>query len=89
MFSFMNGLRGVERGRGTRSISGTQGEGQRGDNQSLESWQIQGMGEAPRDLRAFRGTTGLGDPGRYLFCEDMGQQGMGPGLGFALPEYGN
>ena len=87
MFSFMNGLRGV--GHGTRSRSETQGEGQRGDNQSLESWQIQGMGDAPRDLSGSRGTTGLGDPGRYSFGKDTGQQGTGPGLGFALPEYGS
>ena len=84
MFSFTNGLRGV--GRGTRSRSGTQGEGQQGDNQSLESWQ---MGDAPRDLSGSRGTTGLGDPGRYSFGEDAGQQGTGPGVGFALPEYGS
>ena len=87
MFSFGNGLRGV--GRGTRSRSETQSKGQRGDNQSLESWQIQGMGEAPWDLSGSRGTTGLGDPGRYLFGEDAGQQGTGPGSGFALSEYGN
>ena len=87
MFSFTNGLRGV--GRGTGSRSGTQDKGQRGDNQSLESWQIQGMGEAPRDLSVSRGTTGLGDPGRYSFGEYTGQQGTGSGLGFALPEYGN
>ena len=87
MFSFTNGLREV--GRGTGSRSGTQGEGQRGDNQSLESWQIQGMGEAPWELSISRGTMGLGDPGRYLFGEDTGQQGTGSGLGFALPEYGN
>ena len=31
----------------------------------------------------------MGDPGRYSFGKDAGQQGMGPGLGFALPEYGN
>jgi hypothetical protein len=60
--------------------------GQRGDNQSLESWQ---MGDAPRDLSGPRGTTGLGDPGRYSFGEDAGQQGTGPGVGFALPEYGS
>ena len=36
-----------------------------------------------------RGTTRLGDPGRYLFGEDAGQQGTGPGSGFALSEYGN
>jgi len=47
------------------------------------------MGEAPRDLSASRGTTELRDPGRYFFGEDAGQQGTGPGLGFALPEYGN
>ena len=87
MFSFTNGLRGV--GRGTGSRSGTQGEGQGGDNQSLKFWQIQGMGEAPRDLSVSRGTTGLGDPGRYSFGKDAGQQGTGLGLGFALPEYGN
>jgi hypothetical protein len=87
MFSFTNRLRGV--GRGTRSRSGTQGKGQRGDNQSLESWQIQGMGDAPRDLSGSRGTTGLGDLGHYSFGEDAGQQGTGPGLGFALPEYGS
>ena len=87
MFSFTNGLRGV--GRGTGSRLGTQGEGQRGDNQSLESWQIQGMGEAPWDLSNSRGTTRLGDPGRYSFGEDAGQQGTGQGLGFTLPEYGN
>ena len=46
------------------------------------------MGEAPRDLSDSRGTTRLGDPGRYSFGEDVGQQGTGPGLGFALPEYG-
>jgi hypothetical protein len=72
MFSFTNGLRGV--GRGTRSRSGTQGEGQQGDNQSLESWQ---MGDASRDLSGSRGTTGLGDPGHYSFGEDVGQQGTG------------
>jgi hypothetical protein len=87
MFSFTNGLWGV--GRGTGSRSGTQGEGQGGDNQSLKFWQIQGMGEAPRDLSVSRGTTGLGDPGRYSFGKDAGQQGTGLGLGFALPEYGN
>ena len=88
MFSFTNGLRGV--GRGTRSRLGTQGEGRRADNQSLESWQIQGMGEAPWDLIVSRGTTGLGDPDRYyLFGKDTGQQGTGPSLGFTLPEYGN
>ena len=87
MFSFTNGLRGV--GRGTRSRLETQGEGQRGDSQSIESWQIQGMGDAPRDLSGSRGTTGLGDPGRYSFGEDAGQQGTGPDLGFALPEYGS
>ena len=87
MFSFTNGLQGV--GRGTGSRLGTQGEGQRGDNQSLESWQIQGMGEAPWDLSNSRGTTRLGDPGRYSFGEDAGQQGTGPGVGFALPECGN
>jgi len=87
MSLFTNGLRGV--GRGTRSRSGTQGKGQGGDNQSLKSWQIRGMGEAPRDLSASRGTTELRDPGRYFFGEDAGQQGTGPGLGFALPEYGN
>jgi hypothetical protein len=85
MFSFTNGLRGV--GRGTRSRSDNQGAGQRGDNQSLESWQ---MGDAPRDLvSGSRGTTGLGDPGRYSFGEDAGQQGTGPSVGFALPEYGS
>ena len=84
MFSFTNGLRGV--GRGTRSRSDNQGAEQRGDNQSLESWQ---MGDAPRDLSGSRGTTGLGDPGRYSFGEDAGQQGTGPGVGFALPEYGS
>ena len=31
----------------------------------------------------------MGDPGRYSFGEDVGQQGTVPGLGFALPEYGN
>jgi hypothetical protein len=87
MFSFTNGLRGV--GRGTRSRSETHGEGQRGDSQSLESWQIHGMGDAPRDPSGSRGTTGLGDPGRYLFGEDVGQQGTGPGLGSALPDYGS
>jgi hypothetical protein len=87
MFSFTNGLWGV--GRGTGSRSGTQVEGQRGDNQSLKFWQIQGMGEAPRDLSVSRGTTGLGDSGRYSFGKDAGQQGTGSGLGFALPEYGN
>ena len=87
MFSFTNGLRGV--GRGTRSRSGTQGKGQQGDIQSLKSWQIQGMGDAPRDLSGSRGTTGLGDPGRYSFGKDVGQQGTGPGLGFALQEYGS
>jgi hypothetical protein len=84
MFSFTNGLRGV--GRGTSSRSETQGEGQRGENQSLESWQ---MGDAPRDLSGSRGITGLGDPGRYSFGEDAGQQGTGPGVSFALPEYGS
>ena len=84
MFSFTNGLRGV--GRGTRSRSDNQGAGQRGDNQSLESWQ---MGDAPRDLSGSRGTTGPGDPGRYSFGEDAGQQGTGPSVGFALPEYGS
>ena len=47
------------------------------------------MGEAPRDLNGSRGTTMLGDPGWYSFGEDAGQQGMGLGLGFTLPEYGN
>ena len=47
------------------------------------------MGEALRDLSDSRGTTRLGDPGRYLFGEDAGQQGTGSGVGFALPEYGN
>jgi hypothetical protein len=48
------------------------------------------MGDAPRDLSGSRGTTGLGDdPGRYSFGEDAGQQGTGPGVGFALPEYGS
>jgi hypothetical protein len=47
------------------------------------------MGDAPRDLSGPRGTTGLGDPGRYSFGEDAGQQGTGPGVGFALPEYGS
>jgi hypothetical protein len=47
------------------------------------------MGDAPRDLSGSRGTTGLGDPGRYSFGEDAGQQGTGPDLGFALPEYGS
>ncbi len=84
MFSFTNGLRGV--GRGTSSRSGTQGEEQWGDNQSLESWQ---MGDAPRDLSGSRGTTGLGDPGRYSFGVAAGQQGRGPGVGFALPEFGS
>jgi len=46
------------------------------------------MGEAPRDLSDSRGTTGLRDPGCYSFAKDAGQQGAGPGLGFALPEYG-
>ena len=87
MFSFTNRFRGV--GRGTRSRSETQGEGQQGDSQSIESWQIQGMRDAPRDLSGSRGTTGLGDPGRYSFGEDAGQQGTGPDLGFALPEYGS
>jgi hypothetical protein len=87
MFSFTNRLRGV--GRGTRSRSETQREGQQGDNQSLKSWQIQGMEEAPWDLSISRDTTGLRDPDRYLLGKDVGQQGTGPGLGFALPEYGN
>ncbi len=47
------------------------------------------MGEAPRDLSGSRGTTGLGDLGRYSFGKDAGQQGTGPGLGFALPGHGN
>jgi hypothetical protein len=47
------------------------------------------MGDAPRDTSNSRGTTGLGDPDRYSFGEDAGQQGTGPDLGFALPEYGN
>ena len=47
------------------------------------------MGDAPRDLSGSRGTTGLGDPGRYSFGEDSEQQGTGPGVGFALPEYGS
>jgi len=47
------------------------------------------MGVAPRDISSSRGTTGLGDPGCYSFGEDAGQQGTGPGLGFALPEYGS
>jgi len=85
MFSLTNGLRGV--GRGTRSRSDNQGAGQGGDNQSLESWQ---MGDAPRDLvSGSRGTPGLGDPGRYSFGEDTGQQGTGPSVGFAFPEHGN
>ena len=87
MFSFTNRLRGV--GRGTRSRSGTQGNGQWADNQSLESWQIQGMGEAPWDLSVARCTTWLGNTGRYSFGEDAGQQGTEPGFGFALPEFGN
>ena len=85
MFFFTNGLRGV--GHGTRSRSDNQGARQRGDNQSLESWQ---MGDAPRDLvSGSRGTPSLGEPGRYSFGEDAGQQGTGPGVGFALPEYGS
>ena len=84
MFSFTNRLWGV--GRRTGSRSGTQGEGKRGDNQYLESWQIH-MEEAPRDLSNSRGTTGLRDPGCYLVGEDAGQQGTSLGLGFALPEY--
>ena len=47
------------------------------------------MGDAPRDLSGSRGTTGPGEPGRYSFGEDAGQQGTGPSVGLALPEYGN
>jgi hypothetical protein len=55
------------------------------------------MGEAsprgptrpPRDLSAARGTTGLGDPGSYLFVESMGQQGLEPCFGFTPPVMGN
>ena len=85
MFSFTNGLQGV--GRGTRSRSGTQGNGQRTDNQSLESWQVQGMGEAPWDLSVARGTTGVGDPRSYSFRKGVGQQGTEMGFGFAPPVF--
>ena len=87
MFSFTNGLRGV--GSGTRSRSGTQGDGQQADDQSLESWKIQGMGEAPWDLSVARGTTGPGDLGCYSFGEGARQQGTEPGFCFAPLEFGN
>ena len=87
MFSFMNRLWSV--GRGTRSRSETQGNGQRTDNQSLESWQVQGMGKTPRDLNVARGTMGMGDPGSYLFGKGTGQQGTETGFGFAPPVFQN
>ena len=47
------------------------------------------MGDAPRDLSRSRGTTGMGDLGHYSLGEDAGQQGMGPGIGGAVLEYGS
>ena len=95
MFLFMNGLRGV--GRGIRSSLRMQSDRQWVDNQSLESWQIQGMGEASphdpngphRDLSIARGTTGLGNLGSYLLGKGTGQQGTETGFGFASLAFRN
>ena len=51
--------------------------------------QIQGMGETSACGPNRPHTTGLGDPGSYLFGKGAGQQGTEMGFGFAPPAFGN